>query len=224
MAFPINKPAGQVVHPGSGTGEDTMVHALLHYAEGELSTAAGATRPGVVHRLDKETSGVILFAKTDETYHALTRAFAEREMRKEYVAIVGGSPRLKSGRIDKPIGRHPQHRVKMAVIPLAREALTDWRIEKNFGPRFTLLRLFPHTGRTHQLRVHLSSIGHPIMGDKLYGFRPKLGDTVEAPRVMLHADKIEFTHPMTGELLTIQAPWPEDFKMLCAELEKIQTI
>lgn len=207
----INKSAGMVVHPGSGTGEDTLVHALLHHTGGKLSLAGGEGRPGVVHRLDKETTGVILFAKTDKAYFELIRMFSEREIDKQYVALVSGVPTLRSGSIKEAIGRHPVNRTRMAVIRQGRPAHTNWVLEEAFA-RCALLRCFLLTGRTHQLRVHLSHIKHPILGDKAYGYAFKKDHVVEPPRVMLHAERIEFKHPITGKSMVFSATIPDDFK------------
>lgn len=207
----INKTIGMIVHPGSGTGEDTLVHALLHHTKGKLSLAGGAERPGVVHRLDKETTGVILFAKTDEAYFKLIKMFAERKIHKEYLALVAGVPQLKSGSIKKPIGRDTRIRVKMCVTDKGRPAHTDWVLEKTFSYT-ALLRCYLLTGRTHQIRVHLSSINHPILGDITYGYRFKKGEKIQVSRVMLHAERISFVHPITNKPMEIVAPLPEDFK------------
>lgn len=207
----INKGAGMVVHPGSGTGEDTLVHALLHHTNGNLSLAGGEGRPGVVHRLDKETTGVILFAKTDKAYFELIRMFSGREVDKQYVALVSGVPSLKSGTIKEAIGRHPVNRTRMAVIRQGRPAHTNWVLEESFE-RCALLRCYLLTGRTHQLRVHLSHIKHPILGDKAYGYTFKKDHIKEPPRVMLHAERIAFNHPITGKPMVFKAPIPEDFK------------
>jgi len=207
----INKAGGMVVHPGSGTGEDTLVHALLHYTGGNLSLAGGEGRPGVVHRLDKETTGIILFAKTDRAYFELIRMFSEREIDKQYVALVSGVPVLRSGTIKEAIGRHPVKRTRMAVVGQGRPAHTNWVIEEGFG-HCALLRCFLLTGRTHQLRVHLSHIKHPILGDKAYGYVFRKDHIVEPVRVMLHAERIAFKHPITGKSMVFKAPIPEDFK------------
>ncbi len=207
----INKTIGIIVHPGSGTGEDTLVHALLHHTKGKLALAGGEERPGVVHRLDKETTGVMLFAKTDQAYFKLIKMFSERKVDKEYLALVAGVPHLKSGSIKTPIGRDPRVRVKMAAVPNGRPAHTDWVLEKSF-PASALLRCYLLTGRTHQIRVHLSSINHPILGDLTYGYRFKKEHGIQVDRVMLHSERITFTHPVTKKQLQIIAPVPKDFK------------
>lgn len=207
----INKTVGMIVHPGSGTSDNTLVHALLHYTGGKLSLAGGEKRPGVVHRLDKETTGAILFAKTDKAYLKLIKMFAERTVQKEYLAFVAGVPHLQSGSIKTAIGRDPRARVRMAIVPNGRPAHTDWVLEQKFTSS-SLLRCYLHTGRTHQIRVHLSSIKHPILGDNAYGYRFNPDHKIKAERVMLHAERLGFPHPITGKQMLIKAPLPEDFK------------
>ena len=207
----IDKPAGMVVHPGDGTGEDTLVHALLHHCDEKLSTVGAPERPGIVHRLDKDTSGVMVVAKTDPVHYALVKQFAERETGKEYLALVSGIPREKSGSVTLPIGRHPTIRVKMAVVENGKPAHTDWEIIESFGDLASLIRCRIHTGRTHQIRVHLSSLGHPVLGDETYGFKPARSKIPSPPRVLLHAQKLSFTHPANAELMTVEAPAPVDF-------------
>jgi 23S rRNA pseudouridine1911/1915/1917 synthase len=207
----INKAPGMVVHPGAGTDETTLVHALLFHCRGQLSGIGGVERPGIVHRLDKETSGVIVAAKTDVAFYALVKAFAERLTQKTYYAIVAGVPRRLAGWIKEPIGRHPTHRQKMAVNPKGREAISHYEVLKSFGKTAALLKVKILTGRTHQIRVHLSHLGHPLFGDETYGFKP-LQYAVKVPRVMLHAGALVFPDP-TNETaaLTFNAPLPADF-------------
>lgn len=208
----VNKKAGMVTHPGAGTGEDTLVHALLHHTRGKLAAAAGALRPGVVHRLDKETSGVILFAKTDEAYLALVKAFSEREPDKRYFALTHGCPTLLSGICRGPIDRHPANRVKMAVLETGKNARTDWAVDNRFGTRAALIRCKIHTGRTHQIRVHLAHLGFPILGDHTYGrFPDAVLNDWPAPRVMLHAASLEIDHPVSTLPMRFEAPLPDDF-------------
>lgn len=216
----INKVRGQVVHPGSGTGPDTLVHALLHHCRGKLSTQADATRPGVVHRLDKETSGVILFAKTDPAYLKLNRMFANRTIEKEYLALVSGVPELVSGTIEQPIARHPKVRTRMCVATAGRPAHTDWCVEASWGKKISLLRCYPHTGRTHQIRVHLSYLGCPIVGDATYGYRPIQGLAIQPKEVQLHAHRLKLQHPITGKTLRIEADLPQDLSLLLNQLRK----
>lgn len=212
----INKPPGMVVHPGAGTGGDTLVHALLAHCAGKLSGIGGVERPGIVHRLDRETSGVIIAAKSDPAHRRLARAFAARATVKEYLALVAGVPEARSGSIRKPITRHPvqRHRMTVATAPgQGRDAHTDWAREEAFGTRAALVRCRIHTGRTHQIRVHLKSLGHPVLGDRTYGWRadPRLP---KVSRVMLHAARLAFTHPISGEPIDLAAPLPPDFVAL----------
>lgn len=220
----LNKAAGVVVHPGSGTGPDTLVHGLLeHCGPDHLSRLSGAERPGVVHRLDKETTGVIVFAKTDKAYLRMIQAFAERHVDKEYVAIVKGAMRLESGRIETAIDRHPVVRTKMHVSGKGRPSLTEWVRLESFAPEATYIRCILHTGRTHQIRVHLSSIGHPLEGDATYGYRKVATDPHAAKRVMLHAQKLGFVHPVTEEPLLFEAPVPEDMQARLSALRERTT-
>ena len=217
----INKPAGLLTHPVQGSDEVSVVHGLLHYTKGKLAPAGGAPRPGVVHRLDRETSGVIVLAKTDKAYHALVAQFAERTAKKEYLALVDKAPRLLSGVINASIDRHRTVRVRMAVREDGREAITDWRVEEKYGVEAALVRAFPHTGRTHQIRVHLAHITHPILGDRTYGkFDVPSYTGWPMPRVMLHAHKLTLTHPQTGKPLTITVEPPKDFLELKEWLAK----
>lgn len=201
----VNKPEGQVVHLGNGVAPGTtLVEALLSHCN--LSAAAGALRPGVVHRLDQATSGVILFAKTDAAYWNLTRMFAERQIHKTYHALVRGIPKLLSGNIDAPIGRNTRDRTAMCITHQGRNAYTHWKcLEKFETHNQSLLQCSPITGRTHQIRVHLKSIEHPIVGDPKYGH-------IEDKRLFLHAYKIEFLHPITNAPCTFIAPWPPSFR------------
>jgi 23S rRNA pseudouridine1911/1915/1917 synthase len=219
----VNKAAGMVVHPGVGTGEDTLVHALLAHCAGGLSGVGGIERPGIVHRLDKGTSGVLLVAKNDAAHRGLSEQFAGRQLRKEYLALVAGVPRLRSGMIERAISRHPVHRERMPVGEGGRPARTDWEIVEAFGGRAALVRCRIHSGRTHQIRVHLKSIGHPLIGDTTYGWKadPHLPDP---GRVMLHAERIAFLHPVTARPLDLRAPLPADFTNLLATLRALSTI
>ncbi|MCH6257308.1 RluA family pseudouridine synthase [Puniceicoccaceae bacterium K14] len=213
----INKRPGVVVHPGAGVTDPTLAHGLLFHCKGQLSGIGGVERPGIVHRLDKETSGLIIAAKTDVAHRALSEQFSERLLKKEYLAIVAGVPELLSGSIVKNIDRHPVHRYKMATCSeeKGRYSHTDWKVEKAHERGFTLVRCRIHTGRTHQIRVHMNYLGHPLLGDKTYGFRelehPNL--PVAPPRVMLHSEYLGLAHPLTQEPLELIAPIPEDFKL-----------
>jgi 23S rRNA pseudouridine1911/1915/1917 synthase len=216
----LNKAAGMVVHPGTGTGEDTMVHALLAHCAGELSGIGGVERPGIVHRLDKETSGLLVVAKNDAAHRALADQFASRTLTKEYVTLVSGVPKTDSGSIDRSISRHPVHRHRMTTGEGGRPSRTDWTVEKKFAGQAALLRCRIHTGRTHQIRVHLKSLGHPILGDATYGWKPNPALPVP-PRVMLHAEHLVFSHPVSGKVMDLHAPLPKDFKQVLTALRKL---
>jgi 23S rRNA pseudouridine1911/1915/1917 synthase len=220
----INKPAGMVVHPGVATGEDTLVHALLAHCAGSLSGIGGVERPGIVHRLDRETSGIILVAKNDVAHRGLAEQFAERSLQKEYLALVAGAPELLSGSIRKSIGRNKQHRHKMAVVDSedgGKEAHTDWQVVEQFGKIATLIRCTIHTGRTHQIRVHMKALGHVILGDVIYGWKPDARFPKQPGRVMLHAEHLVFAHPKTGKELDLRAPVPTDFEEQLKQLRKL---
>jgi 23S rRNA pseudouridine1911/1915/1917 synthase len=223
----LNKAAGMVVHPGAGTGPDTLVHALLAHCAGKLSGIGGVERPGIVHRLDRETSGLILVAKTDAAHRGLSLQFAERTVRKEYLALVGGVPELLSGSIRKPIGRNPHQRHKMAVFePGAggRDAHTDWTLVERFADRASLLRCLLHTGRTHQIRVHLKSLGLGLLGDAVYGYKPDALLNPAPRRVMLHAEHLVLQHPITGKAMDLRAPLPADFREVLAALRALALV
>ena len=216
----LNKAAGMVVHPGTNTGEDTMVHALLAHCAGGLSGIGGVERPGIVHRLDKETTGLIVVAKNDAAHRALADQFASRTLQKEYVALISGVPQNDSGTINRAISRHPVHRHRMTVGEGGRPSRTDWTIEKKFGELGALVRCRIHTGRTHQIRVHLKSLGHPVLGDSTYGWKQH-SDMPAVPRVMLHAEHLVFAHPVSGKVMDLRAPLPVDFKQLVTALRKL---
>ena len=201
----INKPAGLVVHPAVGHSSGTLVNALLHHCD-ELSGIGGVERPGIVHRLDKETSGCLVAAKNDLAHQALIAQFSGREVTKIYLAIAAGKFPRREGLIDAPIGRHRVHRQKMAVVKddQGREARTGWKVLAEV-PAGTLVQCTLHTGRTHQIRVHLKHLGHPLLGDTVYG-KP-----AGFARQMLHAWKLGFTHPRTGAPVQCVAPVPADF-------------
>ena len=201
----VIKPRGMVVHPAAGHPDGTLVNALLFRLD-SLGGIGGELRPGIVHRLDKETSGLMLVAKDDETQTELSRMLRDREIEKHYRALAEGSFREEEGEIDAPIGRSKKDRKKMAVDPDGRPALTRWKVLAQ-APGCALLDVRILTGRTHQIRVHLRSIQHPVCGDELYGF-PR---GVKVPCLMLHAFSLSFLHPRTGEKMTFQAPLPEDF-------------
>jgi 23S rRNA pseudouridine1911/1915/1917 synthase len=214
----VDKAPGMVTHPGSGTGPDTLVHALLHHCGGKLSPVGAPGRPGIVHRLDKETSGLIIAAKTEGAHHRLARAFSGRETFKRYLALVLGAPAKESGSCREPIGRHPVARTRMALVPSGREARTDWCVVERFGNRAALLSCVLHTGRTHQIRVHLSGMKHPLLGDTTYGFRASRLPGIQVPRVLLHAAELRLPHPERDEPLHLEAPPPDDFRDVIARL------
>ena len=198
----VVKPCGMVVHPAAGNDDGTLVNALLFHLD-SLSGIGGEMRPGIVHRLDKDTSGLMLVAKDDATHAALSQQLSDRQMEKHYRAIVFGRMKEPDGVIEKPIGRSKTDRKKMAVDENGRWAKTEWKVLKEYPDR-TLLDVHIITGRTHQIRVHMASIGHPVLGDPLYGHK-RMPD---APRLMLHAYSLEFTHPATGERMRFTAPCP----------------
>jgi 23S rRNA pseudouridine1911/1915/1917 synthase len=221
----VNKPAGLVVHPGAGTSRGTLVNALLRHVR-DLSGVGGVLRPGIVHRLDRGTSGLLVVAKDDEAHRSLVRQFAGRTVEKEYVALVLGVPPRPAGEVDAPIGRDPVHRRKMSVrAPRGREARTSWRVEERFDGA-ALLRVRIHTGRTHQVRVHLASIGHPVAGDAVYGGtrtpssrRTAAREALQSlDRPALHAARLSFAHPASGERLRFEAPLPPDIEAVLERL------
>jgi 23S rRNA pseudouridine1911/1915/1917 synthase len=210
----INKPPGLVVHPGPGNRGGTLVNALLHRYP-SLSGIGGKERPGIVHRLDKETSGCIVVARNDETHRALSAQFAARTVEKIYLALVRGILRQVRGTIDAAIGRHPKDRQRMSVSSRrGREAMTEYRVVQT-GPNASMVECRLHSGRTHQIRVHLHHLGHPVLGDKVYGGKAA-GDF---PRQMLHAWKLGFNHPRTNEWKTFEAARPDDFSAAMKQLE-----
>jgi 23S rRNA pseudouridine1911/1915/1917 synthase len=243
----VNKPAGMMVHAGSGQNEDarnrgTLVNALL-YRFKKLSSTGGDLRPGIVHRLDKGTSGLIVVAKNDRAHAALGEMFASRRIKKTYIALVEGAVAREKGTINAGVGRDPVRRTRMTARPQenARSAVTHYEVVRRFNNRFgkfTLVKVRIETGRTHQIRVHMASIGHPVVGDTLYGGAGQLTDQVAsqaAPskaarrkaeperlrlgRNFLHAARLEFAHPATGKLLELEAPLPEELEMFLGRLE-----
>jgi len=203
----INKPAGLVVHPGSGQPEHTLVNALLHHSA-HLSGIGGKERPGIVHRLDKETSGSLVVAKNDEAHRSLSTQFESRTVDKIYLALVAGKLRKTAGTIEEKIGRHPKYRQQMSVqSSRGRAAKTEYRVVSSSN-EMSLVECKLHSGRTHQIRVHLHHLGHPVLGDKVYGAR--FAKTF--PRQMLHAWKLGFEHPRSGERKNFEAPLPQDFQ------------
>ncbi len=221
------KPAGLPVHPGAGIRSGTLVNALLHHCR-DLSGIGGVERPGIVHRLDKDTSGVLVVAKNDLAHRALAAQFKARAVEKVYEALVWGRPRSTRGVIDAAIARHPTARTRMAVRPGGRAARTAYRLVFWRGP-VSFLEVRPESGRTHQIRVHLSSLGHPIVGDRLYGGRrgesragPLLADALRSYHgLALHARRLAFAHPRSGERREFEAPRPGDFQALLDRLERL---
>ncbi len=202
----INKPAGLVVHPGAGHREHTLVNALLSHCP-TLSGIGGKERPGIVHRLDKDTSGCLVVAKNDATHRELSRQFAERIVEKIYLALVAGKLCKQTGVIEEKVGRHPAHRQRMSVAsPRGRAAKTEYRVIRT-GDKASLIECRLHSGRTHQVRVHLHHLGHPVLGDKVYASRL----AKDFPRQMLHAWKLGFRHLGSGEWKNFEAPLPDDF-------------
>ncbi len=219
----LNKPPGLVVHPAAGHEEHTLVNALLHHCAGGLSGIGGVARPGIVHRLDKETSGCLVVAKNDVAHLALAEQFAGRTLEKVYHAIVCGEVPRPSGEIRAAIARHPTHRKRMAVTDgSGREAWTSYRVLEPLRGA-TLMEALLHTGRTHQIRVHFHHLGHPVVGDATYGSRQNQRLTeltgYAAPRQMLHAQKLTFLHPRKQKKLTLEAPLPDDFKAALSALK-----
>jgi 23S rRNA pseudouridine1911/1915/1917 synthase len=207
----INKPAGLTVHPGAGHRENTVVNALLHHCP-TLSGIGGKERPGIVHRLDKETSGCLVAAKNDVAHRELSKQFTARTVEKIYLALVAGKLRKETGVIENKIGRHPVHRQRMSVSsPRGRAAKTEYRVLHS-SEQASLVECKLHSGRTHQIRVHLHHLGNPVLGDKIYA--PRLAK--DFPRQMLHAWKLGFRHPRTGEWKNFEAPLPDDFRQAIA--------
>jgi len=210
----INKPPGMVVHPAAGHASGTLVNALLQHCSGQLSGIGGVARPGIVHRLDKDTSGCLVVAKDDAAHLALSAQFAERKTAKIYHALVCGHPAGKQTTVKEPLARHPIHRKKMAISSKGREAHTDFRLLEALNES-ALMEATLHTGRTHQIRVHLQHLGCPVVGDAVYGGRPARAFAqatgYTAPRQMLHAFTLGLTHPASGELMQVKAPLPDDF-------------
>ncbi len=221
----VNKPAGLVVHPAPGHESGTLVHALLAHCQtlsglNTLPGIGGVQRPGIVHRLDKDTSGAIAIAKTDQAHHHLQAQLKAKTARRDYLAVVYGSPAAERGTIDLPIGRHPVDRKKMAIVSEdkgGRRAVTHWRVLERLG-NYTLMHFQLETGRTHQIRVHSSHIGHPILGDPVYSSQRCVG--VNLPGQMLHAWKLRLQHPVSGSWIEVTATPPSVFKTLLEVLKK----
>ncbi|HTI02890.1 MAG TPA: RluA family pseudouridine synthase [Acidisoma sp.] len=226
----LDKPAGLVVHPAPGNPDGTLVNALIAHCGDSLTGIGGERRPGIVHRLDKDTSGVMVVAKTELAHTRLSAAFASRDLDREYKAICWGVPNPARGAIEGDIGRDPRDRKRMAVVTRnGKPALTNYRIVRNYGTAASLVALRLGTGRTHQIRVHMAYIGHPLLGDSVYlRRRPSvaktlppqaLGLALDFPRQALHAEMLGFFHPITGVKLSFSAPPPADFRELEAALD-----
>jgi 23S rRNA pseudouridine1911/1915/1917 synthase len=220
----LNKPPGIVVHPAPGNWRGTLVNALLHYFQasgGTVSSIGGKERPGLVHRLDKDTSGVMVIAKTDQAHRHLCGQFTRHTITRVYEALVWEIPRKGHGRIELAIGRDVKERKKFSArTARPKEAVTEYLVNRRFGKAVAHLLLYPRTGRTHQLRVHLASLGHPVLGDPTYGGRKvcAVGGVI-VPRVMLHARTLGFRHPVTGELCEYERPTPPDMERLMRQLD-----
>ena len=214
----VNKPKGLVVHPAPGHPDGTLVNALLHHCGGSRSGVGGDLRPGIVHRIDRDTSGLIAAAKNDFAHQRLAAQLQDHTLARTYECIVVGNLREDSGTVDAPIGRCPTDRKKMAVVPGGRPAVTHWEVIARY-PGFTHVRCRLETGRTHQIRVHMAHIGHPILGDTVYGAKkPVPGLTGQC----LHATGLRFLHPRTGEPVELHCPLPEEFTRMLEKLEKKQ--
>jgi len=220
----LNKPSGIVVHPAPGNWTGTLVNALLHHFQtsgGTVSTIGGKERPGLVHRLDKDTSGVMVIAKTDVAHRHLAAQFKQHTITRVYEALVWGVPKKGHGLIELAIGRDSKERKKFSArTARPKDSVTEYKVDRRFGKTVAHVLLYPRTGRTHQLRVHLASLGHPILGDPTYGGRRVCSlNGVEIPRVMLHARTLGFHHPSTGELQQYDRPSPPDMDLVMKELD-----
>lgn len=205
----VNKPQNMVVHPAAGNYEGTLVNALLHHCGDSLSGINGVIRPGIVHRIDKDTSGLLLVAKDDITHNGLARQIKEHSLTRKYIAIVHGKFRQDEGTVDAPIGRHPTNRKKMCITEKnSRNAVTHYKVLKRFN-EYTFVECRLETGRTHQIRVHMASIGHPVLGDKTYGVKK---EKYNLNGQLLHAKLVGFVHPVTGEYMEFETDIPERFK------------
>ncbi len=223
----LDKPPGLVIHPAPGHQNGTLVHGLLHHCD-DLSGIGGVMRPGIVHRLDRDTSGLLVVAKNDRAHNFLSSQFKNGMINKKYLALVHGIPANSEGRIDLPISRNPVKRKEMAVSSKGKRAITEWRIEKTIADRFALLSVIIKTGRTHQIRVHMSHIGHPVVGDPVYGFKnswwgknrfpiDEIQDLIK--RQMLHSAYLAFIHPDSEKFMEFHAPMPIDMELAIKKLE-----
>jgi 23S rRNA pseudouridine1911/1915/1917 synthase len=212
----VNKPQGLCVHPAPGNERGTLVNGLVYHCGDELSAINGVIRPGIVHRIDKDTSGLLIVAKNNEAHLKLSEQLKERKAMRKYVALVNGNIKEDSGTINKPIGRNPSDRKKMAVVFGGREAVTHFNVLERFG-QYTLVECILETGRTHQIRVHMASIGHSIVGDTLYGIKK---EKFNLNGQLLHAKTIGFVHPRTGKMMKFTSDIPEYFENVLEKLRK----
>ena len=216
----INKQPGLVVHPGPGNWNRTLVNGLLYHVH-DLSSIGGVARPGIVHRLDKDTSGLMVIAKDDVSHRFLTGEFSDRRVRKKYAAVVVGKPKADHERIDQPIARHRKYRHKMTIDEKGRDAVTEYRVQRVWNSRlglFSLLDVDIHTGRTHQIRVHLSAAGIPIVGDPIYS---KKWEKYRVPYLLLASVMLEFAHPSSGETMKFQVDMPEHMRQFIEKIERL---
>ena len=214
----VNKPRGMTVHVGNGNTEGTLVNALLHALD-SLSGIGGVLRPGIVHRIDKDTTGLLVVAKNDKAHVSLAAQIAEKSAHRVYYALLEGNVKEDSGRIVTDIGRHPQDRLKMAVLPdgMGKLAVTDFEVMRHFGTEFTLCKFILQTGRTHQIRVHAKHMGHPCVADTVYGFKKQ---KYHLDGQLLHAAELSLTHPRTQERMVFTAPLPADFQAILEKLTR----
>ena len=212
----VNKPQGMTVHVGNGNVSGTLVNALL-YALDSLSGIGGVLRPGIVHRIDKDTTGLLVVAKNDKAHTSLASQIAQKTCKRTYYALLEGNLKTDSGRVVTDIGRHPTDRLKMAVLPdgKGKIAVTDYQVVARFGADFTLCRFDLQTGRTHQIRVHAKHLGHPVAGDPVYGYKKQ---KIKADGQLLHAQRLQLSHPTTGEEKVFTAPLPADFSEILQKL------
>ena len=212
----VNKPSGMVVHPAPGHADGTLVNALLHHCAGSLSGVGGALRPGIVHRIDRDTSGLIIAAKNDAAHRFLSAQLADHTLARTYECIVVGTLREDSGTVDAPIARHPMDRKRMAVVQGGRPAVTHWEVVARY-PGFTHVRCRLETGRTHQIRVHMAYLGHPILGDTVYGAKKEVAGLTGQ---CLHAVGLRFLHPRTHEAVELSCPLPEEFTRMLQKIAR----
>lgn len=214
----VNKPQGMVVHPAPGHYSGTLANALMYHCKDDLSGINGQMRPGIVHRIDKDTSGVLMIAKSDAAHNSLAQQLAVHSITRKYYAVVCGNIKEDSGTVDKPIGRSPKDRKKMAVVQGGRRAVTHYRVLERFGGKYTLIEAQLETGRTHQIRVHMASLGHPLLGDTVYGSEKQ---PFKLQGQVLHAKVLGFNHPSDGRYVEFESPLPEYFEKLLIKLRNI---